>query len=42
MTVTDREFTVRFMAVDHQTMESKEIYRVTVYSAQSKQQEAQE
>ena len=30
--VNDREFTVKFIAVDHKTMESREIYRVTVYN----------
>ena len=32
VTVTDREFTVRFMGVEHRTMESQEIYKVTVYN----------
>ncbi len=33
VTVTDREFTIKFIAVDHKTLDSTEIYKITVYNS---------
>jgi hypothetical protein len=37
VTVTEREFTVKLIGVNHKTMESKELYRITVFNKRAQE-----